>query len=91
MVSQFEREAIGERKRDAMVHLRESGSYTGNAPFGGKVSTDGWHVEPNADEMRTLQTIRRWRAGGNRFGGLRPISTGVASEPVPAPNGARSA
>jgi DNA invertase Pin-like site-specific DNA recombinase len=44
-VSQWEREAIGERTRDAMQHLRKTGFPTGTAPY-------GWQAQPRTAEER---------------------------------------
>ena len=43
-VSQWEREAIGERTRDAMSHMKASGERTGNIPFGYRLADDGKHL-----------------------------------------------
>src|SRR6266542_4978163 len=40
-VSQWEREAIGERTRDAMRHKRATGERAGNLPYGYSVGPDG--------------------------------------------------
>src|SRR5579862_8619657 len=42
-VSQWEREAIGERTRDAMSHKRANGECVGTVPFGFKLAGDGVH------------------------------------------------
>ena len=46
-VSQWEREAIGERTRDALRHKRAQGERTGNVPYGFRLAADGRHVEPD--------------------------------------------
>jgi DNA invertase Pin-like site-specific DNA recombinase len=51
-VSQWEREAIGERTRDALRHKRTSGERVGNIRFGFRLSPDGKHVEPDPGEQR---------------------------------------
>lgn len=63
-VSQWEREAIGERTRDAMRHKRAKLEYVGNAPYGYWLAPDGKHVEPEPDEQAILQQIRRLRKAG---------------------------
>src|SRR6266404_4683937 len=50
-VSQWEREAIGERTRDALRHKRGSGERVGNIEFGYRLSVDRWHLEPDAAEQ----------------------------------------
>src|SRR5678816_3251056 len=42
-VSQWEREAIGERTRDAMHHKRAKGERVGTLPFGYHTAADGLH------------------------------------------------
>src|SRR5450631_2586414 len=42
-VSQWEREAIGERTRDAMSHKRNNGERVGNIAYGSRLSSDGKH------------------------------------------------
>lgn len=44
-VSQWEREAIGERTRDAMHHERANGERVGTVPFGYRMAADGLHLE----------------------------------------------
>lgn len=60
-VSQWEREAIGERTRDALQHKRAQGLRAGNVPFGYSLAEDGQTLLPNADEANTFATIRRLR------------------------------
>ena len=50
-VSQWEREAIGERTRDAMQHKRSNGRCVGNLAYGYRLSADGEHVEPEPSEQ----------------------------------------
>src|SRR5260370_26245920 len=50
-VSQWEREAIGERTRDAMNHKRTNGERVGNIQFGYRLAPDGLHAEPDATEQ----------------------------------------
>src|SRR5690242_7311046 len=50
-VSQWEREAIGERTRDAMSHKRNNGERVGNIAYGYGLSDDGTHLEPNEAEQ----------------------------------------
>jgi site-specific DNA recombinase len=63
-VSQWEREAIGERTRDALCHKRSKGERIGNIPFGSRLADDGQHLEPNPAEQTTLAEIRRLRNEG---------------------------
>jgi site-specific DNA recombinase len=45
-VSQWEREAIGERTRDAMSHKRRNGERVGNIAYGYRLAGDERHLEP---------------------------------------------
>ena len=45
-VSQWEREAIGERTRDALHHKKLKGERVGNIPFGYRLAIDRKHLEP---------------------------------------------
>src|SRR5437588_10034434 len=61
-VSQWEREAIGERTRDAMQHKRSNGQRVGNIAYGFRLGADGEHLEPDPQEQSVLSTIRYLRA-----------------------------
>ena len=63
-VSQWEREAIGERTRDAMRHKRTNGERVGNIAFGYRLTADGVHVEPEPAEQAMIATIGELRAKG---------------------------
>jgi DNA invertase Pin-like site-specific DNA recombinase len=63
-VSQWEREAIGERTRDALQHKRGQGERVGNIAFGYRLAPDGKHVEPDTGEQAVLGEIRRLRGSG---------------------------
>src|SRR5207249_2673941 len=63
-VSQWEREAIGERTRDALQHKRGQGERVGNIAYGYRLSPDGKHVEPDAGEQTVLGEIRQLRGSG---------------------------
>src|ERR1035437_9370104 len=63
-VSQWEREAIGERTRDAMRHKKSKLEFVGNAPYGFRQAADKRHVEPEPDEQAILERIQRLRRGG---------------------------
>jgi DNA invertase Pin-like site-specific DNA recombinase len=68
-VSQWEREAIGERTRDAMNHKRTNSERVGNIRFGYRLGADGKHVEPDPAEQNVLQEIRRLRQSGHTMRG----------------------
>ena len=63
-VSQWEREAIGERTRDAMNHKRTNGERVGNIAFGYRLSSDGVHVEPEPAEQATIAAVAELRSNG---------------------------
>jgi site-specific DNA recombinase len=66
-VSQWEREAIGERTRDALRHKRGKGERVGNIPFGFRLSEDGQHLEPDPTERAALAEIQRLRSKERPF------------------------
>src|SRR5712692_4942156 len=53
-VSQWEREAIGERTRDALGHKRRQRERVGNIAFGYRLAPDGVHVEPDDAEQAAI-------------------------------------
>src|SRR5437588_1642363 len=61
-VSQWEREAIGERTRDAMRHKKSTGRRVGNIAYGFRLGANGVHLEPDPHEQTVLATIRGLRA-----------------------------
>src|SRR5271170_6651655 len=69
-VSQWEREAIGERTRDAMSHKRTNGERVGNIQFGYRLCADDKHVEPDPAEQSVLDEIGRLRRNGHTMRGI---------------------
>ena len=69
-VSQWEREAIGERTRDAMSHKRSNGERVGNIQFGYRLCADGKHVELDPGEQAVLDEIRHLRRNGHTLRGI---------------------
>jgi DNA invertase Pin-like site-specific DNA recombinase len=63
-VSQWEREAIGERTRDAMHHKRANGERVGTVPFGYRAAVDGVHIEAEPAEQASMGRIREMKAAG---------------------------
>ena len=63
-VSQWEREAIGERTRDAMRHKRHQRERVGNIAYGYRLAPDGIHVEPEPTEQAMIATIGELRTEG---------------------------
>lgn len=64
-VSQWEREAIGERTSAAMQHLASQGAYTGGVvPYGYALAADGEHLAPVEAEQAVIVEARQLRARG---------------------------
>jgi len=77
-VSQWEREAIGERTRDALRHKRSKGERVGNIQYGFRLACDGKHVEPHRDEQAVVEEILRLRHGGTSLRGIAANLNGRA-------------
>ena len=69
-VSQWEREAIGKRTRDALRHKRNNGERVGNIQFGYHLCADLRHVEPDAGEQAVLTKIQNLRQSGESLRGI---------------------
>ena len=76
-VSRWEREAIGERTRDALSHKRSKCERVGNIRFGYRLAQDGVHVEPDEAEQAAIAAIRGMRARGRT---LRQIARDLNQE-----------
>lgn len=64
-VSQWEREAIGERTAAAMQYKASAGEYTGGAvPYGFRIADDGVHLMEIEAEQAVLQAARQLRDAG---------------------------
>src|SRR6202165_43606 len=63
-VSQWEREAIGERTRDALSHKRANGERVGTVPFGYHLAVDCLHLEKDSAEQGILSRMRELKAAG---------------------------
>src|SRR5260370_15090992 len=64
-VSQWEREAIGERTAAAMQHKASVGEYTGgDFPYGFKLGPDGEKLVERTEEQKVLTAARRLRGAG---------------------------
>ncbi len=76
-VSQWEREAIGERTSAAMQHLRSNGAYTGGRPpYGYRLGPDG-RIELEPVEASVRERARSLRAMGRS---LREIAQELAAK-----------
>jgi len=69
-VSQWEREAIGERTPDAMRHKRSNGERVGNIPYGFGLAADGRHLQEDPAEQTVLAEILRLRRAGATLRGI---------------------
>jgi site-specific DNA recombinase len=68
-VSQWEREAIAERTRDALRQVRADGVALGQVPLGFRRGDDG-RLEPVDEETATVARARELAAGGMRPAGI---------------------
>jgi site-specific DNA recombinase len=90
-VAQWEREATGERTRDALAHLKAEGVLIGGEPLGlrrtGEIDSDGRRVVVE-DELETAAVRRmlEMRAAG---GSLRSIARMMREEGHPTKRGGR--
>lgn len=90
-VAQWEREAIGERTRDALAHLRTEGIHLGRAAMGMRHSDDldaeGRRVIVRVEaDIAAVERIRHLRASGSSFA---EIAESLASEGYPTQRGGR--
>ncbi len=64
-VSQWEREAIGERTSAAMQHKQSLGEYIGGEfPYGFRLGPDGERLVEDPEEQKVLTTARTLRNAG---------------------------
>ncbi len=63
-VSQWEREVIGERTREALAHKKSQGQRIGTVPFGYALGDDRRTLVQQPDEQATLSLLREYRAAG---------------------------
>jgi len=80
VVSQWEREAIGERTKAVMQHKKAHGEFVGEEPFGWRVGTDGVHLEQDQEEQKALSLIKQLRAEGLS---IRKIAARLNADHVP--------
>ena len=75
-VAQWEREATGERTRNALQHKKAQGEYTGGRmPYGYQLDVDGVRLVEHEGEQLVLSGIRDYRRAGLS---LRSISAELA-------------
>ena len=70
VVSQWERESIAERTREALRHKGSKRECIGNIGYGLRLSADGVHVEECPREQGVLSEIRRLRSEGATMRGI---------------------
>jgi|CZKS01.1.fsa_nt_gi hypothetical protein len=80
----WEREAIGERTRDALNHKRSNGERVGNLAYGFRLADDGQHLEPDPAEQAAVAEIRRLRPFSSVYCVDSKWSGQVGSSPFPA-------
>jgi site-specific DNA recombinase len=90
-VAQWEREATGERTRDALAHLKSEGIMVGGVPLGlrrtDEIDATGRRVVvPAPDELNTVARARALRAGGSS---LRSIARILCEEAHATKRGGR--
>ena len=91
-VSQWEREAIGERTRDAMGHKRAKGERVGTVPFGARLGADGVQLEADANEQRILARMGALRSEGLTLRAVAAALSRIATRTgTPARTGFRTA
>jgi DNA invertase Pin-like site-specific DNA recombinase len=69
-VSQWEREAVGERTRDVLRHKRSQGLRVGNLAFGFRLAPDGVHTQDDLAEQAVIAEIRELRRRGATLRGI---------------------
>jgi DNA invertase Pin-like site-specific DNA recombinase len=82
-ISQWEREAIGERTRAAMQHKKANGERVGTIPYGYQLKADG-NLEPIEAEQQTLKAVRQHRQKGWT---LRKVAAWLNSKGIPTKAG----
>jgi DNA invertase Pin-like site-specific DNA recombinase len=80
-VSQWEREAIGERTRAALAHKRSQGELVGSVPLGCSLAEDGRTLTRDEAEAEAMALILDLRAGGMS---LRRIAAELNQRGVPS-------
>lgn len=83
-VSQWEREAIGERTRDALRHKKSLGQRVGKVPFGYTLAGDGVALIPHQPEQQTITRMNQLRKRGMT---LRAIAEELTRMKVPTKEG----
>jgi DNA invertase Pin-like site-specific DNA recombinase len=66
-ISEWEREVIGERTKDALNALRQRGHVYGRIPYGSRRSADGVTLEAHPDEQRMIARLLELRGAGEAW------------------------
>lgn len=83
-VAQWEREAIGERTREALQHKIRKGERVGKVRYGYNLDPDGKTLIPNEDEQFVIESIKVMRLNGASY---RQIAQALNDRNVPSKNG----
>jgi site-specific DNA recombinase len=84
IVTQWERETIGERTATAMAHKKTKRERVGAVPYGYRLATDGHTLVPAAAEQAVIAEARRLKASGLA---LRTIAAELERAGMVARNG----
>lgn len=90
MFAQFERERIGERRREASVTMRENGWWQGGQPpYGRKpvAVNSHWILEVDPEQRAVVERMAREVIHGNA---RRAVARGLTADGVATPNGAKA-
>jgi len=66
-VSEWERQAIGERTKAVLQHKISNGERCGKLRFGFDLADDGRTLVPNADETEAISIMQQLRAAGQSY------------------------
>ena len=83
-VAQWEREAIGERTRDALQHKIRKGERVGKVRYGYTLDPDGKTLIPSEDEQFVIELIKVARARGDSY---RQIAQTLNDRGIPSKSG----
>ncbi len=85
-VAQWEREAIGERTKEALQHKIKQGQRCGKVRYGYDLAADGVMLVPNASEQAAIAAMQNLRIAGNT---LREIADYLTDTNIPTKEGGR--
>jgi len=83
-VAQWEREAIGERTKEALQHKIKHGQRCGKVRYGYDLAADGVMLVPNANEQATIAAMHELRSAGKT---LRSIADYLTDTNIPTKEG----